>query len=189
MPQTRPNVIKVPVNSDGYNLTADLATMADSANVVIPVPNAAARDALTPYVGMAVTRQDVPGQPIEIYNGSSWDRVGPRAHANTQMVGSGMATNDYLTGTKRSWRQGGTSTGNTDAAGNVAISFPVPFPNGVETATVCNGDSNTGNLIMAISGSLATSLSVLNVNVRIANTGAFPATSSAVRINWVAWGW
>jgi len=189
MPQTRPNGIIVPVNADAYNLTADLATMADKSNVVIPVPNQTARDALTLSVGLAVTRNDVPGQPIEIYNGSSWDRIGPRAHANTQMVGSGMATNDYLTGTKRSWRQGGTSTGNTDAAGNVAISFPVPFPNGVESAVVCNGDSATGNLIMAISGSLATSLSVLNVNVRIANTGSFPATSSSVRINWEAWGW
>ncbi|MGO4583650.1 hypothetical protein AB4Z38_07145 [Arthrobacter sp. 2RAF6] len=189
MPQTRPNVIQVPVNADGYNLTADLATMADSANVVIPVPNQTARDALTLHTGLTVTRNDVPGQPIEIYNGSSWDRIGPRAHANSQIVGSGMTANDYLTGTKRLWTQGGTTVGTTDAAGNVAVSFPVAFPNGLESAVVCNGDSTTGNLLMSVSGSLTSTLSTLFVNVRIANTGAFPATSSAVRINWSARGW
>lgn len=188
MPQTRPNGIIVPVNADAYNLTADMATEADSTNVVIPVPNQTARDALTLHTGLTVTRNDVPGQPIEIYNGSSWDRIGPRAHAASQMVGSGMTANDYLTGTKRSWRQGGTVVATTDAAGNVAIAYPVAFANGVESAIVCNGDSNTGNLIMAISGAFTQNLTTLYVNVKVANTGAVVGSAS-VRINWVAWGW
>lgn len=188
MPQTRQNGIQVWINSDAYNLAADGATLADTSNVVIPVANQTTRDALTLHTGLAVTRNDVPGQPIEIYNGSSWDRIGPRAHASSQMVGSGMAANDYLTGGKRSWRQGGTVVQTTDAAGNVAIAYPVAFPNGVETAMVVNGDSNTGNLIMSISGAFTQNLTTLYVNCKVANTGAVVGSAS-VRINWVAWGW
>jgi hypothetical protein len=188
MPQTRPNGIIVPVNADAFNLTADMATEADSTNVVIPVPNQTARDALTPHPGMPVTRADVPGQPIEIWNGSSYDRVGPRHHANTQQVGSGMAANDYFTGTKRPWLQSGTTVVTTDASGNAGIAYPVAFSGGVVSAVVCNGDSNTGNLTMSLAGAFTQTLSTLYVNVKVANTGAVVASSS-VRINWIATGW
>ena len=58
MPQTRPNGTVVPINSDEYNLTADLESMADSIRVVLPVADKTERDALTPFLGMQVCRLD-----------------------------------------------------------------------------------------------------------------------------------
>ena len=68
--QTLQNKIVVPTNSDEYNLTADLASMGNSANVRIVVANAAARDALVKTVGMSVYRLDTARQ--EDWNGSRW---------------------------------------------------------------------------------------------------------------------
>lgn len=44
MPQTRSNLGQTPINSDTFNLTGDLATMADSLEVIVPVANQAAGD-------------------------------------------------------------------------------------------------------------------------------------------------
>lgn len=71
MPQTRPNGAKVPVNSDAYNLTGDLATMADTSNVIIPCASQAVRDALTPFVGMTITRTDL-GGAFFTWDGAAW---------------------------------------------------------------------------------------------------------------------
>lgn len=76
MPQTRPNGVVVPINSDAYNLTADLATMGDSTRVVISCPSQAARDALTPTTGMVVIRTDLSGAPFEKWDGTIWRRSG-----------------------------------------------------------------------------------------------------------------
>lgn len=72
MPQTRATKITVPVNADAYNLAPDLATMADSANVVIPVASQAERDALTKKNGLLVVRTDLFGLPIERCDGTNW---------------------------------------------------------------------------------------------------------------------
>lgn len=78
MPQTRPNKMKTIVNADGYNLSSDLATMADSANVTIPVANQTERDGLAALMGTllvptVVYRADL--NAYESWNGSTWDRV------------------------------------------------------------------------------------------------------------------
>lgn len=78
MPQTRPNKMKTIVNSDGYNLAPDLATLVDSANVIIPVANQAERDGLAALMGTLlvptmVYRADL--NAYESWNGSTWDRV------------------------------------------------------------------------------------------------------------------
>ncbi len=73
MAQTRPNGVIVPINSDGYNLAPDLATMGDSSNLVVICPSLAARDALTLYPGRTVWRQDL--NVIQVYNGAIWSSV------------------------------------------------------------------------------------------------------------------
>ncbi|GAA1051412.1 hypothetical protein [Arthrobacter russicus] len=75
MPQTRPNKSTVPVNSDAYNLTGDMATMADSLNVVVPVASAAERDGLTKKPNLLVSRTDL-GGVIEAWDTSlnSWSK-------------------------------------------------------------------------------------------------------------------
>jgi hypothetical protein len=70
MPQTRQNGAVVPINSDEYNLTADLATLADSLDVNVVVANLAARNALTPYEGMVVLRLDLNGLTQTYVNGA-----------------------------------------------------------------------------------------------------------------------
>lgn len=73
MPQTRKNKIQVPLNSDAYNLVPDLTTMADTANVFPKVASASERNGLTsPVNGDKVVRTDLPGAPIETYDGTNW---------------------------------------------------------------------------------------------------------------------
>ncbi|MDF9748620.1 hypothetical protein [Arthrobacter sp. ES3-54] len=84
MPQTRDNGIVVPINSDAYNLTTDLATMADSADVVTVVSGTSARNALTKYEGRLVYRTDT--TQIESVVGGSW-RDGTRGYSPLSPTG------------------------------------------------------------------------------------------------------
>lgn len=91
MPQTRPNKVQVPVNSDGYNLTQDLAKLGDTANVVIPVASQAERDALTKAVGLCVTRGDLNGL-VEVCDGTNWFSSVKRRHAEFTGTSDGNTT-------------------------------------------------------------------------------------------------
>lgn len=75
MTQTLKNKIVVPTNSDAYNLTAALATAFLGANVVIPIGSNAERTTLTTagvMTGQCIIRTDLPGQPIETWDGTKW---------------------------------------------------------------------------------------------------------------------
>lgn len=75
MTQTLKNKVVVPTNSDAYNLTADLATAFLGANVVIPIGSNAERTTLQTagvMTGQCIIRTDLPGQPIETWNGTKW---------------------------------------------------------------------------------------------------------------------
>ena len=84
MSQTRDNGIVVPVNSDEYNLTADLAAMADTANAVTVVSNSSARNALTKFEGRQAWRIDT--AQIESVVGGQW-RDGTRDYAPLSPTG------------------------------------------------------------------------------------------------------
>lgn len=71
MPSTRDNGITVPINADAYNLTGDLATMADSARVASLALNQAAMDALTKFNGRLCVRVDQ-GYSLYVTDGSTW---------------------------------------------------------------------------------------------------------------------
>lgn len=97
MPQTRQNGTKVPTNTDSFtNLNTDLATFADSCNVIIPVASQSARDALTgKYAGMAVCRLDYADLPLQIWDGAKW--VGPgRGQLATQSNSGSVVTGTTL---------------------------------------------------------------------------------------------
>jgi hypothetical protein len=100
MPQTRDNGIVVPVNSDEYNLTADLSTMADSAKVVTVVSGSTARNALTKFEGRLAYRTDT--TQIESVVGGAW-RDGTRDYAPMSPTGWSAAGTITVTpeGTKR----------------------------------------------------------------------------------------
>ena len=46
MPQQRPNKAQTPINSDAFNLTPDLATLADTLGVIVPVANRTEADSV-----------------------------------------------------------------------------------------------------------------------------------------------
>lgn len=100
MPQIRDNGVQVPVNSDAYNLTADLAVMADDANVTTVVSGQTARNALTVFEGRQVWRTDT-GE-TEAYTGGAW-RDGTRIYSPVSPTGWSSAGTITLTpeGTKR----------------------------------------------------------------------------------------
>lgn len=136
MPQTLQNGVVVPINPDAYNLAGDLATMGNKSNVVIPVANQAARDALTLAPGLTVTRLDLPGAPIQTYDGTTWQggiwfTYTPAITASTNpSLGSGsQQLGQYqLNGKVMSvqffvaW-----GTGGTNGSGSFSVSLPTGF--------------------------------------------------------------
>lgn len=76
MPQQRATGIQTPINSDAYNLTADLAKMADTTNVGVKCNGTAERDALVKFQGLRVRRTDRDNL-IQEWNGTTWEWVSP----------------------------------------------------------------------------------------------------------------
>jgi hypothetical protein len=116
MPQTRPNKTTVPINSDGYNLTADLATMADSLNLPIKVVSQTERDALTKSNGGLVVRTDLAGAPLNRCDGTNWYGPGSITPATLTLSsgyvakGSGFATPGVYREGGRVWLVGAATT-------------------------------------------------------------------------------
>ena len=95
MPQTRQNGVQTPTNSDAYNLTADLATLADGVRV-FKCASQAARDALTGLsAGDIAIRNDLAGV-LEVYDGAAWQRgsgsVAPAAGSGWALAGTLVRT-------------------------------------------------------------------------------------------------
>ena len=145
--QTLQNGIQVPTNSDPYNITADLATMGRTANVIIPVTSQEQRDGLPSlFVGMTVRRLDFRGT-LEWWNGSAW--VSERGVAYTP-IWTGVldfGTGGELTGTY--WVQGDrvlvrskAKFGQNGSLGSAPIYCPLPpgYPvAGTEASTLGTG--------------------------------------------------
>jgi hypothetical protein len=93
MSQTLQNGITVPTNPDAFtNLANDLATMGNTANVVIKVANQAGRDALTgKYLGMVVSRADLGGL-LEVFDGTNWQSPNKIKHAEWKNNGAFAVT-------------------------------------------------------------------------------------------------
>ncbi|GAA3399420.1 hypothetical protein [Pseudarthrobacter polychromogenes] len=86
--QTLENGIKVPTNSDDYDLTNDLAEMGDTTNVIVLVSGQTQRDGLTKYSGLTVRRLDLAGCPTEVWDGAKWHRS--PVIASTELVEDGF---------------------------------------------------------------------------------------------------
>lgn len=73
---TRWNKTKTPAGGDGWNLTPNIGTALDTANLIVPVASQTERDALNPptgqYAGMVVSRTDISGAPLERFDGTKW---------------------------------------------------------------------------------------------------------------------
>ena len=102
-----------------------------AAGAPLPVASAAVRDALTPYPGLQVARLDIPGVPVETYNGTGWRTPQATAYTPTwsglQGLGAGYISKGIY------WRHGDKVTakvlliaGTSPSLGLAAISFSLP---------------------------------------------------------------
>lgn len=98
MPQTLDNGIILPINSDAYNLSTDLATAGNSTNTVTVVTSQAAQDALTKYTGRVCIRTDLGG--VQYYwNGTAWQLLTNRQLGSVSNAGNnvvGISVNNML---------------------------------------------------------------------------------------------
>jgi hypothetical protein len=88
----------------------------------------------------------------------------------------------------------GTMIGTTDNSGYVGIDFPRPFPNGLMTIVVTNGDANVdaargrGPLTFSVAGT-PWGTGTKDRVVLMVRSPAGPETNLTVRINYIALGW
>ena len=82
------NKVIVPTPPDIFRPTQQLADMGNSINPIIPVLTRGERDALTKYRGLTVSRQDMPGAPLQIWDGDSWEHQGRTK--KTLFINSGL---------------------------------------------------------------------------------------------------
>jgi hypothetical protein len=167
MPQTLPNGIKTPINADAYNLTADLATMGNSANVIFPVVNQAARDALTPFAGMVVLRLDTGA--LEAYLVGTWTPITQVTGASPYMMHAGAVT---------------VSVGVASASGTASVTFPTAFTQApIITTNVSAATGNNSYKLLAHAYSVTTTGFTMDLRT-IDGTGA--AASYAIPVTWIA---
>lgn len=81
MPAQTWNGITTPVGTDGWNPVLHMKGLADTADVIVPVSSVAHRDGLAATapggvlpIPTTVVRTDIPGYPIEIWDGATWSR-------------------------------------------------------------------------------------------------------------------
>lgn len=79
-----------------------------------------------------------------------------------------------------------TAVGSTDSSGNLPISFPIAFPNGILTILVCPGDNVASLSQVQVEESTVTT-SGFTAGC-LTNTGAIINTE-LVRVNVLAFGW
>jgi hypothetical protein len=125
MSQTLDNGIVVPINSDGYNLAADLATMGGKSNVITNVASQTARNALTTYSGRTVRRTDLTPQVLQTYNGAAWD-AGPGQIEWTYPLSTVLQNSPvtFLTGTLDATQSFNTETMPTTSGATFTIQAP-----------------------------------------------------------------
>jgi hypothetical protein len=170
MPQTRPNGITVPINSDGYNLAPDLATMGDSANVITIAATQTARDALTLYPGRTVWRQDI--NALQTYNGAIWSTVymaaTPWTNISISAYGNGFNTTpaggynqiQYMVANNIVTISGSSSNASAWSAGNAILLLDASIrPTRKVQGANCAAEAG-GNLLATVSGGAGSAIAI-----------------------------
>lgn len=150
--QTLPNGVEVPTNSDTYKLTEDLANMGKTANVITRVSSTGERDGLPDkYSGMTVVRLDLVGLPLEIWDGTTWQRYS-RSYAKAAGEGSLsviLAVNPNI--------------------GPVPVSFP---PGRFTVPPIVTITSDQSRVIIVAANVTTTGFNVYATNVTTSDSGA-----------------
>ncbi|MDN5667045.1 MAG: hypothetical protein L0G87_01450 [Renibacterium salmoninarum] len=172
MPQTQDNGAITPVNSDAYNLAADLATMGKSLAVVTNVTSQAQRDGLAKFAGRTVRRLDLSGR-LEWWNGLTWS-------TELRITIEGTTSSAPIMKT-------GTVTVASDGAGTAAIGFNEAFPNrclgGVMTSVYT---TSLGLVLFRFSEDLSNTGRL--AFYCLDTSGNFLRNTSGIRLTFTAWG-
>lgn len=168
--QNLDNGIQVPTNGDPYNLTDDLATMGNSADVIITVVNAAVRDGIVNRrVGTTVRRLDM-GGITEWWNGTSWQPEGARVD-----IGQGLSVPIFKA------REVAVAL-NAFSVGQ--ITFAEPFPNKLASVSLLRNHSTAGTLSFNIIGPNSGKASI-----EFVANGSASVASTTIYVYYQAWGY
>jgi len=152
----------VPAGADGWNLTPDVRKAIETTNYPVPVASVAERDGLTPpsgkYVGMQVIRTDLPGCPVETWDGSVWQGVTWTSYTPTWAgwiaLGTGFAsTGSYLLRGKLCTVRMKLVSGAGANMGSGNLAVTLPFTSAADQATTGFGEwlgTGTGSGIQTI---------------------------------------
>lgn len=138
---------------------------------------------------------DLWSRTINVAGTASWQRTALLSPVNMLAAGNGL-TGSPPAGASF-FMQGGTLVPTTDFAGYARITFPIPFPNGLLTFFLTNGDDAAGNaLVFGASGSGVHGASAFGSRQDLvyrlwgpSNGESIVLANRAHRVNWAAWGW
>lgn len=148
----------------------------------------------TPVVATSTTRPASPFEGMVIYetdtdrvlwfDGTNWQRRGVRIDAPGVVVGAAPSVAQKREA--EPWLQGGTLVATTSAGGDVALTFPTPFPNGVFSVMVCAGDAVSGFYEPQV---IQSTVSLTGAQFRARNDAGVAIAATSLRFNWLAFGW
>jgi len=177
MPQTRNNGAVVPVPSDPYNPPADMATMADSLDVVRRVNSAAEQAALTGLrAGNLMVRTDLSGQPLYKWSGTEWVPAAGRIRMAGLPAGSVpiLQTNEVAV------------TIGSGSAGS--IPFPEVFPTAIRSLIITDSTAGANGIVVKARMDLSTTGSGVFTAFN-ATDGTGVASGTTLYVNYIAGGY
>lgn len=191
--QTTFNGVEVFTNSDEYDLAADVAHAFETANLLIPVPSQAVRDALpSPYSGMTVVRTDLPGVPTERWDGSKWVSQNGLPYTPNWTGAETWGASPVVKGIY--WRNGNHvrvqamiegGSGSSLGLGVIGFSLPPGLPVGADFMASGGGMWNS----FKTTGSLRSVLTAAGPGQNTASVWAVPGTDQFVTPGNAGWPW
>lgn len=178
MPQDRSNKARTPLNADAFNLVPDLATMADTMGVIVPVANRTEADAVATQRGadgwpvsdarpLFVFRADTKG--VEVKDSSGWRGAGAMRRHMEFINSSFSVTGGYV-----SWDVGPLTI---DAAKTVNGGFATTSGTNGTFNIAETGDYSIHMYTCPISASAGIASSFIRINgnpITAVNTSGFP---------------
>lgn len=183
MPILLPEGVRVPATGDAYNLTEDLRLMMESASLIVPVANEAARTALVSALAAA-------GRPVSTARPLIVNRDDARDGFELEMSTDGntwrsvnQVSRDL---TNKVLIQAASYVGTTAANGTMNIAYQIPFTTIVQSLVVGAGASASGLAQVRVTDFNG------NLNgqqVQCLSTAGVPLASVQVRVNYIAAGY
>lgn len=189
----RIDVVYASVQDSQYAGTTNAGVIAVAAGVPTSGATYPANAPTLPANSIALAWINVPATATSIINSNITQLAtkgfptASQVYANTATVGS---STNLLTGlTNHAIQpiiQTGTYVGTTTANGDLTITYPATFPNGVISAVGFSGD---GVYVVSATPSSVAAPTTSSLFLRFANPGGSVVASTQVRGTWIAYGW